>query len=909
MIPLSDKALLEFIVRLAYNVEGLPGELKVYFSQFLTFHFSKGLSQNQIQDIENKRSSHIFSGPEEIAEAAAHFSIEDKIWTIASIQILQSQAEKIDNRIVWRRIDELLKNLIAVLALEGETARISEERRRIEDEIYQFQTRSVVKISASIWPLTLDYFIRWILLLGFSYLGIGKEFLTGFNIFLIPTMILIIVFFVRRSHRKFNKKLLGAYGEEQQFKIVYQVTTGQYTWLAFYLGTSVFISYLLPNQLHLLTLFGLLFYYFIYLRFFRLGKLEENNLAKQLESKTISMRSLNVDENDEVIVGLETKLNSSTSRLEAYVLESALFGALSFSGFLQIMATELITFADLENFATYIFTTSQAFINFDWQHFEEGIAGLSTKSSLFCLVSVESLVCSIFFLAVIASRLRFSDITDRVRTAINMAKVYNEKEENIHDAHEITGRRSLRLDALTAKVNEQLQAASVILEEINPVMNYMEYFRNAGILVFIIILISSSLFITVSLGWVFITLVLATYLYFNLTTIGNKFKATFFSFRIQFIKQGYWFVVIAIFLMTLAYVLRIFFHIRETDFLFPVSSLLIGFYVFTWLILAAHIDDRFGEIEMDLSRQKRWSFIKNTVAILFLFVMIGISFKQLYLVGANAFLLISLLMLAILMYFVGYYLSKIRWLGILYGGILAIASVGLLFKRLYVEGANAMIFVALIALLILIPFAFWKRHLFHRLLIRFCVVSLIVCIWYSHLFYIISLNLEISYAHETLDTGQAIDVVLDNNYPDFVETGEPALDKGIKQCDRYIQEYGTRNGFTFIHNHLINNYNEFAIIVLLTPEADTTSLNLALKAVREEFKVISLFNFDIEPFKSLEHLVLESDLLLAMGKREEAVQWLEKMLSQNPPQSFRKVIIEKLANINSTNSLPDQTSH
>lgn len=60
-MPPSDKALLEFIVRLAYNVEGLPGELKLYFSQFITFHFSKRLSQNQIQDIENKRASKVFA--------------------------------------------------------------------------------------------------------------------------------------------------------------------------------------------------------------------------------------------------------------------------------------------------------------------------------------------------------------------------------------------------------------------------------------------------------------------------------------------------------------------------------------------------------------------------------------------------------------------------------------------------------------------------------------------------------------------------------------------------------------------------------------------------------------------------------------------------------------------------------
>ncbi|HCW07735.1 MAG TPA: hypothetical protein DGG95_10275 [Cytophagales bacterium] len=160
-----------------------------------------------------------------------------------------------------------------------------------------------------------------------------------------------------------------------------------------------------------------------------MGRIQENDLVKQLEEKKLNTALLNVDENDEYIVWLETKLNSSTSRLEAYVLESALFGALTFSGFLQIMATDLVSFKDLENFASYIFTTSQAFINLDWNQLEVGVAGLNSKVSLFCLISLESLICSIFFLAVIASRLKLSDIADRVRTSINLAKAYNAKEE------------------------------------------------------------------------------------------------------------------------------------------------------------------------------------------------------------------------------------------------------------------------------------------------------------------------------------------------------------------------------------------------------------------------------------------------------------------------------------------------
>jgi hypothetical protein len=190
------------------------------------------------------------------------------------------------------------------------------------------------------------------------------------------------------------------------------------------------------------------------------GRIQENDLVKQLEEKKLNTALLNVDENDEYIVWLETKLNSSTSRLEAYVLESALFGALTFSGFLQIMATDLVSFKDLENFASYIFTTSQAFINLDWNQLEVGVAGLNSKVSLFCLISLESLICSIFFLAVIASRLKLSDIADRVRTSINLAKAYNAKEEAFQEENQADGKLKERLEVLTSKVNEQLHDAN-----------------------------------------------------------------------------------------------------------------------------------------------------------------------------------------------------------------------------------------------------------------------------------------------------------------------------------------------------------------------------------------------------------------------------------------------------------------
>ncbi len=899
----SDKRLLEFIARLAYNIDGLSGELKLYFSQFLTFHFSRTLSKSQIEHVENKKASKRFDSRDEIAQASKEFSVENKIWCVAAIQLLQIQAEQADDRIVSRKIGKLLNDLISVFELQNENDKIVEERTRIEKEIHQFENRPTIKIPARIWPLALDYILRFIFLLSFSYLDMDKAELTGINTFLIPIVILSLASLIGRQQRKANLQLLNHYGGAHLYKIEYEISTGRYTWLAFFLGTSVFISYLLPDQLHVLALVGLTLYYFIYVRFFRVGRIEENDLVRQLDDKVIDTSTLSIDQNDEVIVALETKLNSSTSRLEAYVLESALFGALSFSGFLQIMATDLVSFKDLEDFATYIFSTSQAFIHFDWNTFNAGLTGLSNKQSLFCLVSVESLICSIFFLAVIASRLRFSDIADKVRTAINLAKAYNAKEETLHDEQQITGKKLGRLDELTAKVNEQLHEATLILDQIKPVMLYMEYFRNAGILAFLIILISSSLFITSTLGWTFLALVLATYFYFNRTRLSILFKALFLNFRIQFVKKGFWLFIVGCLFQVAAYVLRIFLHVNSFGtVLFALSYFIMSLYVFAWLILSAHVDEKFGEIETqkDFSRQSRWKVVKNTMAILILMYGVAQSFVQLRLEGAHMMIMISLSALAMLMSFVGYYLTKVRWLGIICGYLMATCSIGILFKNLHLPGASEMIVVSSAASLILMPVVIWKRQLFHQLLIRFVVVTFVLAVYYNPFFYKIPMSLSLAYQHASPHVNEIFQVLEDNNSQLFIQKGDAAIDKGIASCDWYIHEFKRPPGFSGIYDDLIEEYSSFVVSVLNSngtdSKIDSARLPQALKIAKQQTKILRLLNYSREDIFPLE---MESNVLLAMGRKEEAIQSLQNIVNDNPSEEFKAQLRNRIAEIQS----------
>ncbi len=412
-----------------------------------------------------------------------------------------------------------------------------------------------------------------------------------------------------------------------------------------------------------------------------------------------------------------------------------------------------------------------------------------------CLVSLESLICSGFFLAVIASRLRFSDVADRVTTSLNVAKTYNAKEEALLTDHSANERDPKRLPHLTSKVSEQLHLAASALEKVNPVMIYMRYFRNGGIIVFLAILVSSSLFITSVLGWVFIALIAATYVYFNYSRINLALRAAYLATRIQFIRKASLFLAISTIPVIISLVISGtgYWHLARG--LMAMGYITITLYIFTWLLLAAHVDEEFGDIESgtNVVRAGRWDFVKNSLAILILIYGIGMAFKELHLVGSDEIITLTLTSLSILMYFVGYYLSKIRWLGIACGVLLATTGMGHLYKTLHIAGANMMFMIGIAGLLILIPILIFKRRYFHRLFLRFSITIVILAILaISGLFY----RVQIMASHRTTNIQPIIDVQ-ESNLAEQFETDPASVPDGLRKCDWYIDNYGSI-GYTSI---------------------------------------------------------------------------------------------------------------
>jgi hypothetical protein len=234
----SDATLLEFIARLTYNVDGLSAKLRLYFSQFLTFHFSKHLSRNHIQDIENKRASRSFASADKIREAGAKLTLADRCWTVAAIQLLQAEVERVDDRVVSRRLGKLVEELIPLLDLTGEIEKISVERERIREEARIYETRPVIRIPATIWPMATDFLMRCSILVYFSINGLDKTSLFGVNAFLITALTMVIVVVLGRGDRRANNKLLDSYGGVARFKVEYGVSAGSTPGWLFSLGSA-----------------------------------------------------------------------------------------------------------------------------------------------------------------------------------------------------------------------------------------------------------------------------------------------------------------------------------------------------------------------------------------------------------------------------------------------------------------------------------------------------------------------------------------------------------------------------------------------------------------------------------------------------------------------------------------------
>jgi len=329
-------------------------------------------------------------------------------------------------------------------SIEKESAEIAE---RFEDRSFKLS----ISTSSTLFLIIFDFILRWVSLGllktlrldSLNELTMGLDSVVGFffviQIFVIPAIIVILGIIRNKVIQDRLHKLTREIGLAN-LKFVSKQSAWDYSLIVIFVLCGLYISQnLIPGTaseklvLALLSSAIYLVFLMIFLHLFskKVPTIDQINHQLQLKEKSGIAKELDPDENDEEIVNLEVQLMSVNDKMNAYVLEASLFGALAFSGFLQILASEVFSITDIKQFTSKLFILFDGVINYDTSFMSSFLIYMDSREGLLALICYESLFCSIFFLSVIASRLRFSRLTDLIDRALQLSRSYNLKEEDL----------------------------------------------------------------------------------------------------------------------------------------------------------------------------------------------------------------------------------------------------------------------------------------------------------------------------------------------------------------------------------------------------------------------------------------------------------------------------------------------
>ena len=246
---------------------------------------------------------------------------------------------------------------------------------------------------------------------------------------------------------------------------------------------------------------------------------------RSVEGESEAVKEEAIDRNDIDIATMETEITSASQRVDTFTLESALFGALAFSGFLALISSDKPILSSLHTFlahlSTIIYSSAQLVLN---------DATLMSESNLIAAITLETLVCSMFFLAVIVSRLRFNDVLKLADYAVRTARTHNNKEEAVYVLWlEMLVEQQTRIDILQTRLTllnqrteSAIEDARPLIRELLSILSYMRLFRDLGIASFVLILATSALLISSALSLLFVAIYLVSFGYMAIDDLARN---------------------------------------------------------------------------------------------------------------------------------------------------------------------------------------------------------------------------------------------------------------------------------------------------------------------------------------------------------------------------------------------------
>lgn len=223
-----------------------------------------------------------------------------------------------------------------------------------------------------------------------------------------------------------------------------------------------------------------------------------------------------IDVNDTEIARLESDLKSLNTRVDSYMLEGVLIGSLTFSGFLTIIASgSSLNFVDLKNlnFGSMPFNGQSSKLT----AILTSIDDWATAPHLFSVIMVESLFCSVFFILVLALHIRFTQLSLKLDYLLRIMTIFNAKEEEMINLEmsgtQVTDYSAARRRMIAHKITEAINDANKFTKDIKPLVSLMALYRNLGLVLFFLILITSGFFFSAKVGISIFLLAIATWVF------------------------------------------------------------------------------------------------------------------------------------------------------------------------------------------------------------------------------------------------------------------------------------------------------------------------------------------------------------------------------------------------------------
>jgi len=806
---------------------------------------------------------------------------------LASLKVLQNNTVEIQEYTHSEKLNSFIEKFLSNQPDGNIRSIMSEIYKKISEAVKSVENRRSIFIGSDIRILILDYFLRWSLLglyeAGDYGLGWWFWLLQAFGI---TSITLLFGYLLSNHNRKLIEQLLSKYGNIRDFTLELKYSSSQYTTLAFLVGSGIFISYIVVNETStsgasdaagIFSAIGLILFYTLYIQRFSIGRFTETEFLKQRNSWLDFDQLTDPDINNEAIAGAENKLKSIASRLDAYVLESALLGALSFSGFLQIMANNLISFEDLEKFGRDINQLITSLILFGWNGNQDILGELATKKSLFSLVSVETLLCSLFFMMVIAARLRFSNIGDKIQYYLSIAKTYNQKEEILLEKGE-RDKWEKEINKVNKKIIDNLRETDGYLKRIEPINSYLQYFRNGGIIMFFLILITCSLFISGVLLWIFVAFGVFALFYFNSKSVMDLVVNWKEFLSDLMINKWYVLPGMAIALIVFGYVLRIFFSIENTDFLVASGTIILGIYFFLDIIIIP-VESRDGKKVFSRHsglRREWWPMAKWLLAIAVL-IFFASFIQRIYFIG-NPIIsqMTASVVIGVIYLYIGFNFFSEKALGGTIGFLFIIDILGLIMGMvfpIYLVSFINVIYVILI-FYVLALFKKIESPIFFRPFTIFIVLfSLLVLFGFRS-------KIVVGYEHYTYSSEKINSLLkLGKNTGELANRAdnEPVCDfkKEIidnkEELGEYIEIYGEKAEKSLFKRLIVNSYGFMAEKILNSEDSCDVGFGLELIKLSDSLNEIS--NYEL----GLRYVSVEGELLAKLKRKDEAIEHLEKV--------------------------------